>query len=188
MPDRAIRTARLTLREWRDEDRAPFAALNADPAVMEFFPAPLDRAASDAMLDRAAALLAERGWGLWAIEAPEGFIGFAGLSVPRFEAAFTPCVEIGWRLARAAWGHGYATEAARAALAVGFGELDLDEIVSFTTVANSRSRAVMERLGMTRDPAEDFDHPSIAEGSPVRRHVLYRLGRAAASDNPNGPA
>ncbi len=172
-------TERLLLRRWRESDRAPFAALNADPEVMEHFPAPLDRAASDGFADRVAQHVEEHGWGLWAVElrAAGRFIGFTGLAVPRFEAPFTPAVEVGWRLAREAWGFGYATEAARAAVAVGFGELGLDEIVSFTAVGNIRSRAVMERIGMTHDPADDFDHPALAEGDRLRRHVLYRLRR-----------
>lgn len=175
-----IRTERLTLRQWREEDREPFAQLNADPAVMEHFPSTLDRAQSDALVDRISGQLDDQGWGLWAVEGPEGFIGFTGLAVPRFVAPFTPCVEMGWRLARSAWGHGYATEAARAAAGHGFDELGLDEIVSFTTVANVRSRAVMERLGMTRQTRDDFDHPLIADGDPLRRHVLYRLSRPTA--------
>lgn len=177
-----LRTERLLLRRWGDEDRDLFAALNADPEVMAHFPAPLDRAASDAFVDRADALLGERGWGLWAVEAPTGFIGFTGLAVPRFEAAFTPCVEIGWRLARSAWGQGFATEAARAVVAFAWRDLGLTELVSFTTVANARSRAVMERLGMSRDPAADFDHPLLAPGEPTRPHVLYRLQRPATID------
>lgn len=170
-------TERLLLRRWREEDREPFAALNADPAVMEHFPAPLSRRESDAFLDRVAPQLEQRGWGLWALEVrgTGAFIGFTGLAIPRFEAPFTPAVEVGWRLARDAWGFGYASEAARAAIAVGFGEVGLEEIVSFTAVGNARSRAVMERIGMTRDEAGDFDHPSLPEGHPLRRHVLYRL-------------
>ncbi|GII58308.1 N-acetyltransferase [Planotetraspora thailandica] len=170
-----IQTERLVLRRWREADKDPFAALNADPAVMEHFPAVLSRAESDAMADRIAADIADRGFGLWAVEADGAFIGFTGLSVPRFTAAFTPCVEIGWRLARHAWGHGYATEAATAALGDGFTRLGLTEVVSFTAVPNLRSQAVMRRLGMSHDPAEDFDHPAVAEGSPLRRHVLYRI-------------
>ncbi len=173
-------TARLLLRQWRESDRAPFADLNADPVVMEHFPAPLSREVSDALLDRCAAGLARDAYGLWALEVRQTgvLVGFVGLSHPAFEAAFTPCTEIGWRLARAGWGHGYATEAARAALAVAFDVLGEDEVVSFTFEGNRRSRAVMERLGMTRDPAEDFDHPRLPPGERVRRHVLYRLGRA----------
>ncbi|MCU1403801.1 MAG: anhydro-N-acetylmuramic acid kinase [Glaciihabitans sp.] len=149
--------------------------MNADPEVMRHFPSRLDREQSDAMIDRASARISSDGWGLWAIEHNGEFLGFAGLSEPRFTAAFTPCVEVGWRLARPAWGNGYATEAARAVVAYGFDTLELPEIVSFTTVDNRRSRAVMERLGMRTDPADDFEHPSIPEGSPVRSHVLYRL-------------
>jgi RimJ/RimL family protein N-acetyltransferase len=175
-----LTTARLLLREWRDEDRGPFAELNADPRVAEFLGEPMDRAVSDALIDRIVARWAADGHGLWAVERVEDgrFLGFVGLAAPSFEAAFTPCVEVGWRLAADAWGRGYATEGARAALSFGFDDLMLDEIVSFTTVANVRSRAVMERLGMTRDSADDFDHPRIAEGIPLRPHVLYRLRRA----------
>jgi ribosomal-protein-alanine N-acetyltransferase len=172
-------TERLRLRRWRPSDRDPFAALNADPEVMEHFPAPLPRAESDALIDAIEAGFEARGFGLWAVEARASgaLLGFTGLSVPSFDAPFTPAVEIGWRLAREAWGRGYATEAARAAAALGFDALGLAEIVSFTAVANARSRAVMERLGMTRDPADDFDHPRVAAGDPLRRHVLYRLRR-----------
>jgi RimJ/RimL family protein N-acetyltransferase len=170
-----LATPRLRLRPWRESDFAPFAALNADPRVMEHFPSLPTREESDRSAQRIMARLDERGWGLWAVEVigGEAFIGFTGLAVPTFEAHFTPCTEIGWRLAHPAWGHGYATEAARAALAFGFGELGLQEIVSFTATSNKRSAAVMERLGMRRDG--EFDHPGIAAGSPVRRHVLYRI-------------
>jgi RimJ/RimL family protein N-acetyltransferase len=175
-----LRTPRLVLRQWRDDDLAPFAELNADPEVMLHFPSVLTRAQSDAFALGARTHIATLGWGLWAVEALEGspFIGFVGLSRPRFEAHFTPAAEIGWRLAREHWGKGYATEAARAATSFAFAELDLEEIVSFTTVANEPSRRVMERLGMTHDPADDFDHPLLPPGHPQRRHVLYRL-RAA---------
>jgi RimJ/RimL family protein N-acetyltransferase len=174
-----VRTARLELRQWREGDLAPFAALNADPETMRFFPSALTRAESDSLATGAQLQIAERGWGLWAVEVADSgrFIGFVGLAEPRFEAHFTPAVEVGWRLARDAWGHGYATEGGRAALAFAFDELGLEEVVSFTAVVNERSRKVMERLGMTRDPADDFDHPSITDG-PLRRHVLYRVGRA----------
>lgn len=145
-----IETGRLLLRRWRDSDREPFAALNADPLVMEHFPATLSREESDALVDRIEAGFEQNGFGLWAVEASGSFIGFTGLSVPTFTARFTPCVEVGWRLARTAWGHGYATEAARAVLDHGFGGLGLAEIVSFTVVDNVRSRAVMRRIGMTR--------------------------------------
>jgi RimJ/RimL family protein N-acetyltransferase len=174
-----LRAGRVVLRGWRDEDLAAFAALNADPVVMEHFPATLARTESDGFAARIRAHFAEHGFGLWAVEAPgvAPFIGFTGLSVPRFEAHFTPCVEIGWRLARACWGRGYATEAASEALAHAFGALGLGEVVSFTAAGNARSRRVMERLGMTHDPAEDFDHPGLAPGHPLRRHVLYRIRR-----------
>jgi RimJ/RimL family protein N-acetyltransferase len=181
-------TERLLLRRWREEDRAPFAALNADPAVMEHFPAPLDRAASDAFVDRIVAQHDQHGWGLWALEVRDTgrFIGFTGLAAPRFEAHFTPAVEVGWRLAREAWGFGYATEAAGAATAAGFRELGLDEIVSFTAVGNTRSRAVMRRIGMTHDAADDFDHPALPDGHPLRRHVLYRLRRPSGGSGGAG--
>lgn len=144
---------------------------------MAHFPALLTRAESDASIDRFETHFDDRGFGVWALEVAETgeFIGFTGLSTPRFTAHFMPAVEIGWRLIRSAWGHGYASEAARRALHVGFADHGLPEIVSFTAVGNLRSRAVMERIGMTHDPAEDFAHPSLAEGSPLRHHVLYRL-------------
>lgn len=177
-----IETERLLLRDWRETDLAPFAALNADPAVMEFFPKLLDRAESDAVAGRLAAHIAERGFGFWALERKDtgAFVGFTGLCVPRFEAPFMPAVEIGWRLARDQWGQGFATEAARAALDYGFGPLGLAEIVAFVVPENRRSRRVMERLGMAHDPAGDFDHPLVPEGNPRRRHALYRLRRPAA--------
>lgn len=173
-----FKTQRLGLRQWRPEDREPFAALNADPKVMEYFPALLDRAASDAMADRCQSLIAERGWGLWAVEKRNTgqFIGFVGLHVPITELPFSPCVEIGWRLASEYWGNGFATEAANASLRVGFELLGISEIVSFTSIRNSRSRAVMEKLGM-REAGETFDHPHISIGSLLRQHCLYRLSR-----------
>lgn len=175
-----LRTARLLLRRWRPEDLEPFAAMNADPEVMELFPAPLERVSSDALVGRIEAGFAEHGFGLWALEVASSgdFIGFTGLSVPGFEAAFTPTVEIGWRLARLAWGQGYATEAATAALDAAFGPLGLGEVVSFTSFANLRSRAVMRRLSMVHDPAEDFDHPSLPPEHRLARHVLYRTTAA----------
>ena len=174
-------TERLLLREWLPSDRVPFGHLNADPRVAQFLGGPLDRAASDALIDRIEVRWASDGHGLWAVErrTDRAFLGFVGLAAPMFEAAFTPCVEVGWRLDPAAWGHGYATEGARAALRFGFEELGLAELVSFTVPANLRSRAVMERLGMVRDPADDFDHPDLSDGHPLRRHVLYRLVREA---------
>jgi RimJ/RimL family protein N-acetyltransferase len=177
-----LSTPRLLLRRWRAGDREPFAALNADPEVMEHFPALLSREQSDRLVERIEAEFERRGHGLWALEtrASGEFVGFTGLAAVPFEADFTPAVEVGWRLARPAWGHGYATEAGRAALAFGFDRLGLDEIVSFAVPGNARSRAVMERIGMERDPAGDFDHPSLPAGSPLSRHVLYRA-RAAAN-------
>lgn len=175
-----IETPRLFLRPWRDSDLPAFAAMNADERVMEFFPKRLERAESDAVAAAIRQRMEQRGFGFWAVEAPglADFIGFVGLSVPMFESHFTPCVEIGWRLAFAHWGHGYATEAARAALAFGFERLGLEEIVSFTVPKNAPSRHVMEKLGMTRDEADDFEHPQLPQGHPIRRHVLYRLSRA----------
>ena len=172
-----LATARLKLRQWRDEDIAPFAALNADPRVREFFPNLLTYDESARSVEYIRDHFARHGFGMWAVEVIGGapFIGFIGLGVPPFEAAFTPCVETGWRLAFEHWGLGYAIEGAQAALAHAFGPLALREIVAFTAVANLRSRRVMERIGMERSPADDFDHPKIAEGHPLRRHVLYRV-------------
>lgn len=171
-------TERLRLRQWCVADREPFAALNADPNVMEFFPAPLNRAESDAMADRCQALIAERGWGFWAAEAKntQEFIGFVGLHIPGPELPFSPCVEVGWRLAAKHWGKGFATEAARGALRIGFERLWLPEIVAFTSVDNIRSRAVMERLGMS-EASETFEHPAIPVANALRQHCLYRLSR-----------
>ncbi|WP_343592563.1 GNAT family N-acetyltransferase [Paracidovorax wautersii] len=178
-----LQSPRLRLRQWTLADRAPFAALNADPAVMEHFPAPLDRAQSDALADRIETLIGQQGWGFWAADGlgAEGgpqFIGFVGLNRPTALLPFNPCVEIGWRLARPFWGRGLATEGARLALRAGFEALGLDEIVAFTAKGNRRSRAVMERLGMRESAAEAFEHPAVPQGHPVRPHVLYRLPRA----------
>ncbi len=171
-----IKTERLLLRRWRKADIGPFATLNADSRVMRFLPAPLSREESDALVERIERHFEENGFGLWALETLESgsFIGFVGLSKPRFQAFFTPCVEIGWRIAFDSWNRGYATEGALAALDFGFRVARLPEIVSFTSSANVASRRVMEKIGMSRDPGEDFDHPSIPLGSPLRRHVLYR--------------
>jgi RimJ/RimL family protein N-acetyltransferase len=173
-----LNTRRLILRIWHDDDLAPFAAINADPEVMRHFPKTLDRAESDAAATRIRDGFARRGFGLWAVEVPDvaPFIGFVGLSVPGFTAHFTPCVEIGWRLARAHWGKGYATEAALAVRNDGFTRVGLREIVSFAAVANAPSREVMRRIGMMHDATDDFDHPSLPQGHALRRHVLYRLG------------
>lgn len=174
-----FKTARVRLRSWREADRAPFAALNADPAVMEFFPSLQSRATSDASIDTWQAQFASQGWSNWAAEHLETgeFIGFVGLSVPRRPLPCSPCVEIGWRLAKAFWGQGLASEAARGALRVGFLRLALPEVVACTALGNLRSRAVMERIGM-RDAHEDFEHPGVPEGHALRRHCLYRIPRA----------
>ncbi|MDG2113087.1 MAG: GNAT family N-acetyltransferase [Actinomycetota bacterium] len=172
-----LATERLLLRRWRESDHVPFARLNGDPVVMEHFPSTLDETQSSVLAELCDVGLAERDYGLWAVEVVDGpeFIGFVGLSSPSWEAVFTPCIEIGWRLDRPHWGHGYATEAAREVLRYAFEDLGLDEVVSFTTLTNTPSSAVMERLGMTRDPAEDFDHPNIESGHPLRRHLLCRV-------------
>jgi RimJ/RimL family protein N-acetyltransferase len=177
-----LRAGRLVLRRWQASDRAPFAALNADPLVMEYFPSTLTAAESDAMVDQIEQTFAADHVGLWAVEVPGvvSFAGYVGLWPARFPAPFTPAIEVGWRLARSYWGCGYATEAARVAVDDGFERLGLSEIVSFTAVPNERSRRVMEKLGMTHDPREDFDHPNVQVGHSLRRHVLYRL-RACAS-------
>lgn len=171
----------IRLRAWRDADRGPFAELNADPEVMEHFPAPLSREQSDAMVDRIVAHHAEHGYGLWALEVDGRFAGFVGLSTASFPAPFTPAVEVGWRLARWAWGRGAASTAARRVLraAPGFG---IEEVLSFTATSNTRSVAVMERIGMVRDPDGDFEHPRVPEGSPLRRHVLYRWRSTGADE------
>lgn len=181
-PGPAITTRRLVLRRWRDADRVPFAALNADPEVTRYLRKPLTREESDAFVDRIERTFETRGLGVWAVEVADTaeFIGFTGLWPTRFDAHFTPAIEVGWRLARSAWGHGYATEAAMASVRFGFDHLGLDEIVSFTAEINTRSIAVMRRIGMVRDPADDFDHPDIPPESPLRRHVLYRISPPVA--------
>lgn len=174
-----LRTERLLLRRWQPADRAPFAALSADPRVNEYLPGPLSRVQSDEMAARIDANFDRNGFGLWAVEVRDvaQFIGFIGLTVPRFEAHFTPCVEIGWRLSADHWGRGYATEGARAALAFGLNVVGLREVVSFTVPENIRSRRVMEKIGMKHDPSEDFDHPALPAGDRLLRHVLYRIAR-----------
>jgi len=174
-----LKTERLILRRWRAEDRLPFQRMNADPRVMEFFPGLLTAEESDALVRRIESHFDRHGFGPYAAELVEtgDFIGFVGLMVPEFEAPFTPAVEIGWRLAAEHWGKGLATEAARIAAGYAFDVLGLDGLVSFTVPGNVRSRRVMERIGMTHDPREDFDHPGLAEGHALRRHVLYRLRR-----------
>ena len=172
------KTARLQLRQWRDSDREPFAAMNADQQVMELFPALLSRTESDAGIDRQIAHIEKYGWGFWAVERLEDqrFIGFVGIKNVTDDMPFAPAVEIGWRLAVPSWGKGYAAEAARASLKVGFEQLGLPEIVSFTVPANARSRAVMEKLGMQAAP-DTFEHPALPPGHPMRQHCLYRLRR-----------
>jgi RimJ/RimL family protein N-acetyltransferase len=172
-----LQSERLLLRRWREEDRDGFAALNADAVVMEYFPEPLTRERSDLMLDTIDAALETNGFGIWAVEELRSgtLLGFAGLAKVAFLAHFTPAVEVGWRLIPGAWGQGFATEAATAALDFGFATIRLAEVVSFATTNNRRSIAVMERLGMTHEPAEDFNHPQIAGSNPLCRHVLYRI-------------
>jgi len=172
-----IKTERLLLRPWKEEDLEPFARLNADPRVREYFPGLLNRQESDASVKLMSNHIERCGWGFWAASLIETgkFIGMIGLEDVYFQAHFTPAVEIGWRLGFDHWGKGYATEGAKAALQYGFETLDLKEIVSFTAVQNIRSRRVMERIGMHRDPVDDFDHPKLPEGHPLRRHVLYRI-------------
>jgi RimJ/RimL family protein N-acetyltransferase len=180
---RELRTERLWLRRWLPADLAPFAVMNATPRVAEYLPGPLSREESDALVARIEAHFNQYGFGLWAVEicGAASFAGFIGLSVPRFDAHFTPCVEIGWRLGAAHWGHGYATEGARAALAFGFEVLGFEEIVAFTVPGNVRSRRVMERIGMAYRPEDDFEYPLLPEGHPLRHHVLYRIARRAAA-------
>ena len=170
---------RLILRRWQASDYEPFAKLNADSEVMRYFPAPFSRSKSDAMIDRMEAHHDAHGFGFWAVEHRQTgeFMGLIGLSIPKFQAHFTPTVEVGWRLAQPFWGHGYATEGARASLDYGFNTLKLPEIVAFTATINHRSIAVMKRLGMTTNPAENFDHPNIPVGHTLSCHVLYRISR-----------
>jgi RimJ/RimL family protein N-acetyltransferase len=170
-------TERLILRQWRHADREPFARMNADFHVMEFMPALLTRKESDALVDRIEAHFRRHGFGLCAVELRDNgsFAGFVGLAVPNFQAHFTPCVEIGWRLPIACWGKGFATEGAQCMVQYASEILGLKSLVSFTVPANIKSRRVMERLGMSHDAADDFDHPGLPQGHPLRRHVLYRL-------------
>lgn len=174
-----IETNRLLLREWSDADAEVFAAINADPAVMEFFPSALNRARSDAFLARIRENMARDGYGLYAVEVKDGgqLIGFTGLARPNFDAPFMPATEIGWRLARRAWGNGYASEAAQAVIDRAFGTLGFDELVSFTAEWNLPSRRVMERVGMTRDLAGDFLNPNVPPDHKLAHHVLYRINR-----------
>jgi ribosomal-protein-alanine N-acetyltransferase len=173
----SLRTERLLLRPWEDDDVEPFAEMGQDPEVMVHMPGLLDPMQSQALVLRVRAHFAKHGWGLWAVEVPQkaSFIGFVGLQWVPFESHFTPAVEVGWRLARPHWGHGYATEAARAAVEFGFDEAGLEEVVGMTVPANVRSQRVMERIGMMRDEGGDFEHPRVPEGHPLKRHILYRV-------------
>ena len=176
-----IETERLVLRDWADADSEPFARMNADPRVMEFFPKPLERSESDALIAREHERIAERGYGLYAAEekASHTFIGFVGLAEVRFPAAFAPATEVGWRLSRQSWGNGYATEGARAVVADAFSRLEFESLVSFTAEWNTRSRRVMEKIGMIRDMAGDFMHPALPAEHKLAPQVLYRIDRDA---------
>lgn len=177
-----LKTERLILRPWCERDLEPFAKLNADPKVMEYFPAMLSKTESDQLAKHIKTKMDEKGWGLWAVSVPSiakfiGFIGLNSVDQASLPAPFTPAVEVGWRIAFEHWGKGYATEGAKAALAYGFETLNLSEIVSFTATQNMRSRRVMERIGMHYNPKDDFEHPKLPEGHPLRKHVLYRLSQ-----------
>jgi len=172
-----LETDRLILRQWRDQDIAPFSDLNADPIVMEHFPKVATRAETEAYVAKFRRHFDQNKFGLWATEIKESgqFIGFIGLQIPPFEASFMPAVEIGWRLAKEHWGKGYAPEGACEILRDSFERIGLKEVISMTATTNLKSMRVMEKIGMTRDPAEDFDHPMIAKGDRLQRHVLYRI-------------
>ena len=172
-----IETSRLILRRWRKVDLPAFAALNADPEVMEYFPSTLDERETAHLIARFESSFVEHGFGVWAVEVPwaGALVGFCGLSTPTFDEFFTPCVEVGWRFAREHWGNCYATEAATAALDHGFDEIGLQEIVSFTSLVNERSMRVMEKLGMTHHPGDIFYHPDLADNDRLRKHALYRM-------------
>lgn len=176
-----LHTKRCVLRQWKASDFAPWAEMNADPEVRRYFPYVATEAQAHGEAERCRDALAQRGWGMWALELPGmlPFAGFVGLNVPHYDAPWVPAVEIGWRLARAAWGQGFATEAAQAVLDFGFERLGLSEIVAITVPSNAPSRRVMARLGLQRDEAGDFDHPRVEVGHPMQRHVLYRAARKA---------
>lgn len=174
-----IKTNRLILKNFTDQEREPFYLINSDHEVMRHFPSVLNREESDAMLKRISDGITQRGWGFWGAFLEGELIGMIGLNPVLFEAPFTPAVEVGWRLARKHWGKGYATEGAQAALEFGFNELKLDEIVSFTTLTNLSSQKVMQRLNMTHNPKDDFDHPRLDKNHPLSRHVLYRLRKSS---------
>lgn len=175
----SLPTERLILRRWRDADRPLLAAIHADPLVMATLGPPMSRAQSDTTIERIEQGFAERGYGWWCVEVVGGpvCIGWVGLGHPEFEASFTPCTEIGWRIASGEWGKGYAVEAARTVLQHAFGRLGLDEVVAFTAAINTKSRRVMEKLDMVHDLFADFDHPRLEPGDPLRPHALYRIAR-----------
>ena len=189
MPEKPVlRTERLLLRPWRDDDLPAIVAMQADPRVTEFLFRQLDRTGCEQMLKRIDEHYEQHGFGWWAVEVVgvTPFAGLVGLLVPWFEAHFTPCVEIGWRLRAECWGKGYAVEAARACLKFAFDQLKLDEVVAFTVPVNVRSRRVMEQLNMVHSPADDFDHPAVEEGHALRRHCLYRISKERfASETPS---
>jgi len=173
-----LNTERLLLRQWKQEDFAPFAELNSDSDVMEYFPSTLSPEQSDDLARLAQKLIAERGWGIWAIEliTTGDFIGFVGLHYPDDDLPFTPCVEIAWRLRKQFWGKGYATEAAKESLSFAFSTLQLDEVFAYTAVTNVRSRSVMERLGL-HNTDQNFEHPNLPKGHPLSEHVVYKLSK-----------
>ena len=179
-----IDTPRLKLRQWQQEDWPVFAKMNANPEVMKYYPRVLSTAESNAMAQKLAKLISQRGWGFWAVEKRDEkkFIGFVGLNIPSYELPVTPCVEIGWRLGKEYWGCGYATEAAKASLALAFETLNLSEIYSFTSVANKKSQAVMQRLSMI-NTKQNFEHPIIPEKHPLREHVLFKIDKTTWRDN-----
>ena len=180
MSGERIETERLLLRPWREADLEPFIRMNEDPEVVEYLPSPISGKESQQFVRRSQAHFAEHGYGLYVVERREdaAFLGYTGLNWTLFESHFTPALEVGWRLARHAWGRGYATEAARASMTHAFVEKGISEIVSFTVPANARSAAVMKRLGMTRDPADDFVHPRLGPDHPLGHHILYRVQRS----------
>ena len=173
-PVNQIKTNRLMLRQWQKSDRKPFAQLNADPAVMKYYPNTLNREQSDAMFDKLSNIIVRQGWGFWAVELldEEQFIGFVGLHKPDYNLPVSPCTEVGWRLAKEYWGNGYATEAANAALNFAFTQLDLSEVYSFTSIINQRSERLMQRLGLI-NTHNNFNHPMILNNLRLREHVLY---------------
>jgi ribosomal-protein-alanine N-acetyltransferase len=181
-----LETDRMLLRDWSGDDLEPFAAMNADEKVMEFYPATINREDSDALAMRLQQDMDVIGFGLYAVEVKStgDFIGYVGISQVRFPADFAPALEIGWRLATDSWGHGYATEAARACMAHAFSQFEFPALVSFTTRGNTRSIAVMERIGMSRNPADNFEHPNLPAGHPLRPHVLYRISDPDRSAGP----